>query len=64
VRVHYVLRDQKEEIGDRYLSVDANTRVYPKVSGLSRLRNTRIRLQQQTIVEKQHKELWRQNSLD
>jgi hypothetical protein len=29
-----------------------NTRVYPKVSGLSRERN--IRLQQQTFVEKQH----------
>jgi hypothetical protein len=35
-------------------------RVYPKVSGLSRLRNK----EQQTLVEKQHKGLWRQNSLE
>jgi len=30
--------------------------VYPKVSGLSR--------NKQTLVEKQHKGLWHQNSLD
>jgi hypothetical protein len=34
-------------------SSQMNTRVYPKVSGVS-----------QTLVEKQHKGLWRQNSLD
>jgi hypothetical protein len=38
------------------------TTVYPKVSGLSRQRT--IGLQQQTLVEKQHKGLLRQNSLD
>jgi len=36
------------------------TRVYPKVSGLSRWQNK----QQQKPVEKQRKGLWRQNSLD
>jgi len=36
-------------------------RVYPNVSGLSRYRS--IRLQQWALVEKQHKGLWRQNSL-
>jgi hypothetical protein len=39
------------------------TGVYPKVSGLSRWRNTRLSLV--LLVEKQqHKGLWRQNSLD
>jgi hypothetical protein len=36
--------------------------VYPKVSGLSRQRNEQQ--QKYTLVEKQHKVLWRQNSLD
>jgi hypothetical protein len=35
-------------------------KVYPKVSGLSQQQNK----QQQTLVEKQHKGLWQQNSLD
>jgi hypothetical protein len=35
-------------------------KVYSKVSGLSPKRNK----QQQTLVEKQRKGLWRQNSLD
>jgi hypothetical protein len=39
-----------------------DTRVYPKVSGLSRELN--IRLPLTLLVEKQHKGLWRQNSLD
>jgi hypothetical protein len=39
----------------------ASMRVYPKVFGLSRKRNKQ---QQQTFVEKQHKGLWRQNSLN
>jgi hypothetical protein len=38
------------------------TEVYPKVSGLSRKRNKQQ--QQQTLVEKQRKGLWRQNSLN
>jgi hypothetical protein len=39
-----------------------STMVYPKVSGLSQQRNKQQ--QQQTLVEKQHKGLWRQNSLE
>jgi len=38
------------------------TRVYPKVSGLNRWRDIRLLLV--FLVEKQHKSLWRQNSLD
>jgi hypothetical protein len=37
-------------------------RVYPKDSGLSQQQQQQQ--QQQTLVEKQHKVLWRQNSLD
>jgi hypothetical protein len=44
------------------VSLIQHRRVYPKVSGLSRQRNKQQ--QQQTLVEKQHKELWRQNPLD
>jgi hypothetical protein len=39
------------------------TRVYPKVFGLSRWRNKQEQ-QQQTLIEKQNKGLWRQSSLD
>jgi hypothetical protein len=42
--------------------VAAFTRAYPKISGLSRKWN--IRLQQQTLAEKLHERLWRQNSLE
>jgi endonuclease YncB( thermonuclease family) len=41
--------------------------VYPKVSRLSPLRNKQQQQQQQqqqTLIQKQHKGLWRQNSLD
>jgi hypothetical protein len=39
--------------------------MYPKVSGLSRQRNKQQQQQQQkTLVEKQHKGLWQQNSLE
>jgi len=41
--------------------ISRQTKVYPKVSGLSRQRRNK---QQQTLVEKQRKGLWRQNSLD
>jgi hypothetical protein len=37
--------------------------MYPKVSGLSPQGNQQQQ-QQQTLFEKQHKGLWRQNSLD
>jgi hypothetical protein len=40
------------------------TRVYPEVSGLSRERRKQQQQQQQTLVEKQRKGLWQQNSLD
>jgi len=40
-------------------SLAPNITAYPKVSGLSRQRNK----QQQTLVEKQTKGLWRQHSL-
>jgi hypothetical protein len=57
-------RSHKPQLYVRVTSIRLNkrTRVYPKVSGLGRDQN--IRLQQQTLVEKQHKGLWRQNSLD
>jgi hypothetical protein len=38
--------------------------MYPKVSGLSHKEKQQQQQQQSTIVEKQHKGLWRQNSLD
>jgi len=37
-------------------------RVHPKVSGLNRKSN--IRIEQQTLFEKQRKVFWRQNSPD
>jgi len=41
------------------------TKAYPKVSGLSRYRNKQQQQQQQqTLVQKQHKGIWWQNSLD
>jgi endonuclease YncB( thermonuclease family) len=47
-----------------YTSTES-TKAYAKVSGLSRKRNKQQQQQQQqqTLVEKQHKGLWRQNSL-
>jgi len=44
-----------------YLYGHYNTRVYPKVSGLS---HNEIYYNNKTLVEKQRKGLWRQNSLD
>jgi hypothetical protein len=51
------------------LAAEPYTKVYPKVSGLSQQRKQQQqqqqqRQQQQTLVEKRHKGLWRQNSLD
>jgi hypothetical protein len=50
-----------------YIGVSVRTcpiRVHPKVSGLSQQRNKQQQQQKQTLIEKQHKGLWRQNSLD
>jgi hypothetical protein len=45
---------------------EIHMRVYPKVSGLSQWQNKQQQQQQQqqTLIEKQHKGLWWQNSLD
>jgi hypothetical protein len=54
-----ILTARQIEMYRRTRNIVIPTRVCPKVSGLSRQRN-----KQQTLVEKQHKGLWRQNSLD
>jgi hypothetical protein len=43
-----------------------NTKVYPKLSRLSRQRNQQQQQQQQqqTLIKKQQKQLWRQNSIE